>query len=146
MRTAFVELGVKGYPMAEYCAHAGHQVVVYNRTREKLERWAAEPAPSPTDAAANVELVKACGRDVRAITKREGDAFATLGKHPVFVDPTSTKPTRNLALFAEISLARPIEALAEALILPEQQGSIHKPLWTSSPKKGRSVGFVLKSR
>ncbi len=37
MRTAFIGLGVMGYPMAGFLAKAGHEVVVYNRTASKAE-------------------------------------------------------------------------------------------------------------
>jgi len=42
MRVAFLGLGVMGYPMAGHLKRAGHDVVVYNRTKERAERWAAE--------------------------------------------------------------------------------------------------------
>ena len=52
MRTAFIGLGVMGYPMAGFLAKAGHDVVVYNRTASKAKdgskelggRCAATPA------------------------------------------------------------------------------------------------------
>ena len=36
MRVAFLGLGVMGYPMAGHLKHAGHDVVVYNRTKNAL--------------------------------------------------------------------------------------------------------------
>jgi 3-hydroxyisobutyrate dehydrogenase-like beta-hydroxyacid dehydrogenase len=41
-RTAFIGLGVMGYLMAGHLARAGHRVAVFNRTREKAERWIGE--------------------------------------------------------------------------------------------------------
>ena len=38
---AFLGLGVMGYPMAGHLARAGHTVTVFNRSREKAERWVA---------------------------------------------------------------------------------------------------------
>ena len=38
-RTAFIGLGVMGYPMAGHLAKAGHEVTVYNRTAPKAEAW-----------------------------------------------------------------------------------------------------------
>lgn len=110
MRTAFIGLGVMGYPMAGHLARAGHQVVVYNRTREKAEHWVAEfggrLANSPAEAAADAELVMACvGRDddVRAVTLGIDGAFTTLRKHSVFVDHTTASAVvaQELAKFAE---------------------------------------------
>ncbi len=112
MRTAFIGLGVMGYPMAGHLARAGHQVVVYNRTREKALRWVSEfggrVANSPAEAAADAEVVLACvGRDddVRAITLGTDGAFTTLGKDSVFVDHTTASAVlaRELARVAEKS-------------------------------------------
>ena len=37
--TAFIGLGVMGYPMAGFLAKAGHNVTVFNRTASKAEKW-----------------------------------------------------------------------------------------------------------
>jgi 3-hydroxyisobutyrate dehydrogenase len=100
MRTAFIGLGVMGYPMAGHMARAGHDVVVYNRTRNKAETWVAEfggrLAPTPADAAAEADVVLVCvGRDedVRAVTLGTDGAFATIRKGAVFVDHTTASAT-----------------------------------------------------
>ena len=41
-KTAFLGLGVMGYPMAGHLAKAGHDVTVYNRTASKAESWVQE--------------------------------------------------------------------------------------------------------
>ena len=38
-KLAFLGLGVMGYPMAGHLKRAGHDVVVYNRTAAKAEKW-----------------------------------------------------------------------------------------------------------
>ena len=54
-KIAFIGTGVMGGPMASHLAKAGHDVTVYNRTREKAEKWAAihggTVADSPQEAA-----------------------------------------------------------------------------------------------
>jgi len=109
MRTAFIGLGVMGYPIAGHMARAGHEVVVYNRTPGRAERWTSEyggrVAQSPAEAAAGAEVVLACvGRDddVRAVTLGIDGAFTTLRKGAVFVDHTTASATlaRELAAFA----------------------------------------------
>ena len=54
-KTAFIGLGVMGYPMAGFLAKAGHKVTVYNRTTSKAEKWvkeySGELAFSPAEAA-----------------------------------------------------------------------------------------------
>ena len=41
-KTAFIGLGVMGYPMAGHLKKAGHKVTVYNRTASKAEQWVQE--------------------------------------------------------------------------------------------------------
>jgi 3-hydroxyisobutyrate dehydrogenase len=96
MRIAFLGLGVMGYPMAGHLERAGHDLVVYNRTREKAQRWVAEyggeSAPTPAEAAANADLVFACvGRDedVREVATGRYGAFVTMRRDAVFVDHTT---------------------------------------------------------
>jgi len=96
LRVAFIGLGVMGYPMAGHLVRAGHDVTVFNRTREKAERWVAEHggrmADSPAAAAQNADLVFACvGRDadVEAVTQGPEGAFASMRKATVFVDHTT---------------------------------------------------------
>lgn len=110
MRTAFIGLGVMGYPMAGHLARAGHDVAVFNRTAEKAERWTAEYGgrmmKSPAEAADGADLVLACvGRDadVRDVTLGKGGAFAAMQKGAVFVDHTT----------ASAHLARELAAVAE---------------------------------
>ena len=100
MRTTFIGLGVMGYPMAGHLVRAGHQVTVFNRTKDRAERWTREhggrSAATPAEAAADADIVLACvGRDadVRAVTLGEGGAFAAMKKGAVFVDHTTASAT-----------------------------------------------------
>ncbi len=109
MRVAFIGLGVMGYPMAGYLAQAGHQVTVYNRTREKAERWCAEHGgrhvSSPREAAEGAEAVCTCvgnDRDVRDVLLGPDGALAGLSAGAVLIDHTT----------ASAQLAREIAALA----------------------------------
>ncbi|MBA3812795.1 MAG: NAD(P)-dependent oxidoreductase, partial [Caulobacteraceae bacterium] len=74
MKTAFVGLGVMGFPMAGHLAEAGHPVTVFNRTAEKSARWAGihtgRVADCVADCAAGAELLAICvgaDDDVRAV-------------------------------------------------------------------------------
>jgi len=96
-KVAFIGLGVMGYPMAGYLARAGHTVTVFNRTRARADRWAAEfngtVAPSPAAAADGAEFVFCCvgnDDDLRAVTLGEGGAFERMEPGRVFVDHTTT--------------------------------------------------------
>ncbi|MBF2760399.1 MAG: NAD(P)-dependent oxidoreductase [Ectothiorhodospiraceae bacterium AqS1] len=96
VKTAFIGLGVMGYRMAGHLAKAGHDVVVFNRTPSKADRWVAEyegkKADSPSAAAAGREIVFACvgnDDDVREVTIGEEGAFAGMEAGSIFVDHTT---------------------------------------------------------
>jgi 3-hydroxyisobutyrate dehydrogenase-like beta-hydroxyacid dehydrogenase len=61
MRVAFLGLGIMGSRMAANLAAAGFELTVWNRTREKAERFCAEHsaelAATPAEAAASAEIV-----------------------------------------------------------------------------------------
>ena len=63
-KIAFIGLGVMGGPMARHLAQAGHEMVVYNRTRAKAENWVAQHggtvASSPAEAGDGVDAVISC--------------------------------------------------------------------------------------
>lgn len=100
MRTAFVGLGVMGYPMAGFLAQAGHQVTVFNRTAEKARRWneqyAGTTAESPALAAADADIVFCCvgnDEDVRAVVLGESGILEGVAAGGVIVDHTTASAT-----------------------------------------------------
>ncbi|EBA17790.1 6-phosphogluconate dehydrogenase domain protein [Roseobacter sp. SK209-2-6] len=104
-KTAFLGLGVMGYPMAGHLKSAGHEVCVFNRTQAKAEAWAkaheGRSAPTPREAAEGAEFVMACvgnDDDLRSVCLGPDGAFAGMAKGSVFVDHTtvSEKVTREL--------------------------------------------------
>ncbi len=108
-RVAWIGLGVMGWPMAGHLAKAGHEVTVFNRTREKAERWVAEYggalAATPAQAANGVEFVFACvgaDDDLREVTIGGHGAFRGMDAGAVFVDHTtaSADVARELAAHA----------------------------------------------
>ena len=105
-KTAFIGLGVMGYPMAGFLAKAGHEVTVYNRTPNKAEKWVEEfggkLSMTPTDAAKEATFVFACvgnDDDLRSVTIGDAGAFSGMRSGTVFVDHTtaSAKVARELA-------------------------------------------------
>jgi 3-hydroxyisobutyrate dehydrogenase-like beta-hydroxyacid dehydrogenase len=54
MRIGWIGLGIMGSRMAANLRRAGHELVVYNRTRETAEAWAAEHGAEVADAPAGV--------------------------------------------------------------------------------------------
>ena len=105
-KTAFIGLGVMGYPMAGFLARAGHEVTVYNRTTKKAEKWVEEYggklSMTPADAAKDATFVFACvgnDDDLRSVTIGDTGAFSGMRSGTVFVDHTtaSAKVARELA-------------------------------------------------
>lgn len=92
-KTAFLGLGVMGYPMAGHLEAAGHSVTVWNRTEAKAGTWAAEhqgdAAETPAEAADGADFVFLClgdDPDVRAVF----DALEpSLASDSVIVDHTT---------------------------------------------------------
>ncbi|MGF1641419.1 MAG: NAD(P)-dependent oxidoreductase [Rhodospirillales bacterium] len=108
-RTAFIGLGVMGFPMAGHLAHSGHPVAVYNRTTAKAEAWIARHggrmATTPAQAAEGAELVFTCvgnDDDLRSVVLAPDGAFAGMAAGAILVDHTtaSAEVARELAAAA----------------------------------------------
>jgi 3-hydroxyisobutyrate dehydrogenase-like beta-hydroxyacid dehydrogenase len=95
-RTAFVGLGVMGYPMAGHLVRHGHEVAVFNRSLAKAEAWAAEhggkACRTPREAAEAAEIVFTMvgdDPDVRSVVHGADGILAGLGRGGVLVDHTT---------------------------------------------------------
>jgi 3-hydroxyisobutyrate dehydrogenase-like beta-hydroxyacid dehydrogenase len=106
VRTAFIGLGVMGYPMAGHLARAGHRVQVFNRSTARAAAWVGEyggaAAPTPRAAAEGADFVMVCvgnDADVRAVVYGEEGALAGMRPGAVLVDHTtaSAELARELA-------------------------------------------------
>ncbi|HXQ15554.1 MAG TPA: NAD(P)-dependent oxidoreductase [Caulobacteraceae bacterium] len=93
MRTAFIGLGVMGYPMAGHLARAGHAVAVFNRTPAKAQRWASEhkgkAAATIAEAVAGAELVALCVGNDADVRQVVGEALPALAAGAIIVDHTT---------------------------------------------------------
>jgi len=108
---AFLGLGVMGYPMAAHLKNkGGHDVTVYNRTRAKAEKWAAEHgghvAATPAEAATGKDFVFSCvgnDDDLRSVTTGADGAFQSMTKGAIFIDNTtaSAEVARELSHAAQ---------------------------------------------
>ena len=106
MKTAFIGLGVMGFPMAGHLKAAGHEVAVYNRSPEKARRWAekhgGQAFETIAEAVTGAEVVLLCvgtDDDVRDVVAQALPAMAEGG---VIVDHTTTSATvaREMAALA----------------------------------------------
>ncbi|HVG07405.1 MAG TPA: NAD(P)-dependent oxidoreductase [Thermoanaerobaculia bacterium] len=102
MRIAWIGTGLMGRPMAERLLGAGHEVTVYNRTREKAEALSASGASvagSAQEAIAGGEAVFLMLKDAGAIRDLlfDGD----LGGRTV-VQMSTIGPSESVALAEEV--------------------------------------------
>jgi 3-hydroxyisobutyrate dehydrogenase-like beta-hydroxyacid dehydrogenase len=99
MRVAFIGLGIMGSRQAASLVRAGHELRVFNRTRETAEAWAqehrAEVADSPRAAADGADVVVTMvvdGAQVDAMLLGEDGAAAGAPEGTLFVDCTTIAP------------------------------------------------------
>jgi 3-hydroxyisobutyrate dehydrogenase len=107
-KTAFVGLGVMGYPMAGHLKGAGHEVTVYNRSAAKAADWVQKHGgasrPTPREAARDCDIVFCCvgnDDDLRAVVLGENGAFAGMQAGAVLVDHTTASADVARELAAE---------------------------------------------
>ncbi|GAB4225203.1 MAG: NAD(P)-dependent oxidoreductase [Methyloligellaceae bacterium] len=107
-RVAWIGLGVMGYPMAGHIRRkGGHDLVVYNRTADKAEKWVAEyggeQAATPAQAAKDADFVFCCvgnDDDLRQVTIGPEGAFSTIKPGAVFIDNTTASADVARELYA----------------------------------------------
>ena len=105
-KIAFVGLGVMGWPMARHLTAAGHSLALFNRSPDKVLRFAAAyggtPAFSPAMACEGADALITCvgnDDDVREVTTGPSGGFQALPKGAVFIDHStaSARLARSLA-------------------------------------------------
>ena len=120
----FVGIGIMGRGMAANLVDAGHDVVVWNRTRAKAEEVeGARVADTPAELAARCPVVMICVSDtpdVEAVTRGPDGVFAGLRSGGLVVDHSTISPA------ATVELA---EAAADA-----------EASWVDAPVSGGSEG------
>lgn len=101
-KTAFLGLGVMGYPMAGHLVTAGHDVSVWNRTTAKAEQWAGEhnglAAETPADAIRGADFVFLCLGDDPDVLAVYDAMAAEISNDVIIVDHTTASASlaRNL--------------------------------------------------
>jgi 3-hydroxyisobutyrate dehydrogenase len=103
----WIGTGVMGGPMAGHLLDAGHELHVFNRTRERAEglvekgaRWCDSPAE--VGAAAEVVcLMLGYPNDVRETVLGDGALLEAMGAGSLLIDMTTSEPTLAVEIAAE---------------------------------------------
>lgn len=107
MKIAFIGLGSMGLPMASNLLRAGHELIVYNRTRsraEELARQGAKVAGSPRGAASGAEALITMLADDAAVEEvvfGEQGALLGLSRGAVHASMSTISHTLSRRLAAE---------------------------------------------
>lgn len=116
MKVAYLGLGVMGAPMAGWLVKAGHEVVAWNRTKEKSVQWLAanekdghaNMAETASSAVKDAEIVFCCignDDDLRGLCLGDEGVLTSMKAGAVFVDHTT----------ASASVARELNEAAKAV-------------------------------
>lgn len=94
--TAFIGLGVMGFPMAGHLVKAGHQVTVYNRSPKRAQEWlkkhGGKMAKTPAASAKDADVVFSCvGNDdhLRQVAFGNDGILAGMKRGAVYCDHTT---------------------------------------------------------
>ena len=109
-RVGFLGLGIMGSPMAASLRRAGHELTVFNRTRERAEAFAAEHgaavAATPAEAAAGAEAVVTMvvdGPQVRALLLGEDGVAAGAAPGTLCIDTSTIAPAEAREIGAALA-------------------------------------------
>jgi len=96
MKLAFLGIGLMGFPMARRLCEAGHEVHVWNRSRDKAERLAslATVHDTPAEAVRDVEMAVTMLENGEVVEQVLFDAGVAHAMKPgtVVIDMSSIKP------------------------------------------------------
>src|SRR3989442_9676148 len=145
-KTAFIGLGVMGFPMAGHLAHAGHHVTVYNRTPAKALQWTekhgGKSAPTPAAAAMAAEFVMLCvgnDDDVRSVALAPEGALSGMKAGAILIDHTTASATIAREVYAAAK-ARGVRFL-DAPVSGGQAGAENGQLTLLGGREADAVGL-----
>ncbi len=105
MRVAFLGLGIMGSRMAANLRDAGHELVVWNRTRSRADAFGGAVAATPAEAAAGAEVVVTMvvdGPQVESVLLGDGGAAHGAAEGTLVVDMSTIGPTAARAIGAAL--------------------------------------------
>lgn len=131
MRVAVLGAGIMGSAMAKNVAAAGHDVVVWNRTREKAEATGLPVAASPAEAVEGADVVLTMLRDLDAVKKAM--AGADLGDAAWMQSSTVGLGIEELAALSENLVDAPVLGTRQ----PAEDGALTTFLSGPAELRGR---------
>ena len=131
-KVGFVGLGIMGRPMARNLMRAGHDLVVFNRSREKveaLEHEGAEAADSPSEVAQKCSVVITMlpgPPEVESVVAGENGLLAGAREGTLLVDMSTSSPAlaRDLASAARRRGARMLDAPVSGGDVGAEEGTL----------------------
>ncbi|MDG2095322.1 MAG: NAD(P)-dependent oxidoreductase [Phycisphaerales bacterium] len=116
MKIAFIGTGVMGHSMAGHLMEAGHELVVFTRTRSKANsllergaRWAKTPAEAADGADMAIAIV-GMPHDVEEVFLGEAGILSADTPPPIIIDMTTSPPSLARRI-AEAASARGLSAI-----------------------------------
>ncbi|MBQ9564326.1 MAG: 2-hydroxy-3-oxopropionate reductase [Synergistaceae bacterium] len=109
MKIGFIGLGIMGKPMAKNLIKAGHELRVYNRSKEPVEelvKAGAAAAANAADAAKGVELVLTMlpnSPQVKSVMLEEDKVADSMAKGTTFIDMSSINPIASREIAEALS-------------------------------------------
>ena len=122
INVSFLGLGVMGGAIARHIGQAGHQLTIYNRSKERLAKWqeanpglAARVAHSPAEAAEGADVVLTCvgnDDDLADVVLGPTGVFSAIRKGATFIDHTtvSARIARQIAVEARDLMVHCVDA------------------------------------
>ncbi len=132
-KVGFVGLGAMGLPMARNLIEAGHELVLYNRSRKKAEELAAngraEVAETPRGVAekSSITITMLPGPpEVEAVIAGEGGLLEGAEEGSLLVDMSTSSPrlARKLALAATERGVRTLDAPVSGADVGAKEGTL----------------------
>ena len=145
-KVGFIGLGIMGGPMAKNLLQEGHELVLYNRTREKAEELAgdgAEVAGSPKEVAQQSDIIVTMLPDspqVEEVLAGEDGVFEGVNEGALIVDMSTISPvvTRELAQRAQERGASMLDAPVSGGDVGARQGTLSIMAGGSEENFGRA--------
>ncbi|MEH6407603.1 MAG: NAD(P)-dependent oxidoreductase, partial [Leeuwenhoekiella sp.] len=99
MKIAFIGLGIMGSRMADNLLKGGHEITVYNRTKEKADKllsdgalWAETPAGAVNDADVLITMLEKPGV-VEEVALGENGFLNAMREDAIWIDSSTVNPS-----------------------------------------------------